>query len=55
MVKLKSISSEDKDFFTLVWKAVFANPFSHERADLDQKISGVTPPCSMGRHYPTDN
>jgi DNA-binding NtrC family response regulator len=40
----KTISPQDRDFFLLVWKAVFTNPFSQERAELDKKISGADRP-----------
>jgi sigma-54 dependent transcriptional regulator, flagellar regulatory protein len=41
----KTISPRDRDFFMLVWKAVFTNPFSEERAELDKKISGADHPA----------
>lgn len=34
------LKSEDKEFFSLVSKAAFANPFSEQRAELNRKISG---------------
>jgi DNA-binding NtrC family response regulator len=39
MVKMKLQESE-REFFSLVWQAAFANPFSAERAALDRKIVG---------------
>jgi DNA-binding NtrC family response regulator len=45
MDKSKTISPQDRDFFMLVWKAVFTNPFSEERANLDKKISGTARPA----------
>jgi len=35
------LSAEDRHFFSLVNRAVFANPFSDERAALDRQIAGV--------------
>ncbi len=37
---IKKLTSSDKEFFSLVSKAAFANPFSEQRAELDRKISG---------------
>jgi DNA-binding NtrC family response regulator len=45
MANTKNISAADKEFFMLVWKAVFTNPFSEERAELDKKISGADRPA----------
>jgi DNA-binding NtrC family response regulator len=42
MSTAKTISPEDRDFFLLVWEAVFTNPFSEDREALDRKISGTT-------------
>lgn len=39
-MKLKSLNPDDREFFTLVSKAAFTNPFSEQRAQLDRKISG---------------
>jgi len=36
----RNLSSDDRQFFSLVWQAAFANPFSSERAELDRKIVG---------------
>jgi DNA-binding NtrC family response regulator len=44
MNTIKTISPQDREFFMLVWKAVFTNPFSEERAELDKKISGADRP-----------
>ncbi len=41
-MKSKKLSPNDKEFFSLVSKAVFANPFSRQRIEIDQKISGKT-------------
>jgi len=45
MATTKTISPEDRDFFMLVWEAVFTNPFSEERETLDRKISGTARPA----------
>ena len=36
----KKLSQNDREFFSLVSRAVFANPFSEQRVELDRKISG---------------
>jgi len=36
------LSTDDREFFTLVSKALFANPFSEERVEIDRKIAGQT-------------
>ena len=36
------LTQEERAFFSLVNRAVFANPFTDERAELDLKIAGVT-------------
>ena len=41
MTKSRNLSPEDRSFFTLVNRAVFANPFTRERSDLDLEISGL--------------
>lgn len=41
-MKTKTLSSNDIEFFSLVSRAAFTNPFSEERAELDRKISGST-------------
>jgi len=40
MDKMKRLSSEDREFFSLVTQAMFANPFSEEREAADSKIAG---------------
>lgn len=43
-MKTKSrLTSEERDFFSLVDQAVYANPFSEMRKELDLKISGLSP------------
>jgi len=38
----RSLRTEEKEFFTTVANAAFANPFSRERMDFDRKITGVS-------------
>ena len=38
MIKLNTLSEYDRDFFGLVAQAIFANPFSDDRDDLNLKI-----------------
>ena len=40
MAMKRPLRSEDRDFFTLVSRAAFANPFTDERSDIDLQISG---------------
>jgi len=37
----RPLRSEERDFFTLVSRAAFANPFSEERSEIDLQISGM--------------
>ncbi len=46
MPSKKYLSPEDREFFSLVRDAAFANPFSDERVELDLRISGVSPGVS---------
>jgi len=39
-MKVTNLASVDRVFFSLVSQAVFANPFSRQRVELDRKISG---------------
>ena len=40
MITKRPLKSEERDFFTLVRRAAFANPFSDERSEIDLQISG---------------
>ena len=42
-MKTIALSADQRQFFSRVANAVFANPFSHERETLDCDISGLTP------------
>ena len=39
-MSIRDLSANDREFFSLVSEAAFANPFSEQRAQLDRKISG---------------
>lgn len=41
MAAFRKLDPEDRDFFSLVRKATFANPFSDERVQIDLSISGL--------------
>jgi DNA-binding NtrC family response regulator len=41
MVTKRPLTSEERDFFTLVSRAAFANPFGDERSEIDSQISGM--------------
>lgn len=44
------LSAEDRDFFGLVSRAAFSNPFSDDRAELDRKIAGgPREDCGIGQ------
>ena len=40
------LNTKERDFFSLVTRAVYANPFSETRSELDLKISGLQPTVS---------
>jgi DNA-binding NtrC family response regulator len=46
MSKKARLSEEEREFFSLVNQAVFANPFSDERVAIDLKIAGLFPGVS---------
>ena len=37
-----TLTHEEREFFSMVNQAIFANPFSDERAKIDLKISGLS-------------
>jgi DNA-binding NtrC family response regulator len=41
MTELARLTPEDREFFALVARAVFLNPFSDERAEIDARLAGV--------------
>ena len=43
MSKKVRLSEQEREFFALVNQAVFANPFSDERVEIDLKIAGLFP------------
>ncbi|HEU0265984.1 MAG TPA: sigma-54-dependent Fis family transcriptional regulator, partial [Geobacterales bacterium] len=43
MTIAKELSPEDRQFFTIVARAAFCNPFGDERRQLDQQIVGKSP------------
>ena len=44
MSKLNTLSEADRDFFRLIEQAIFANPFSDNRDDINIKIMQLSPP-----------
>lgn len=46
MNKKLHLTSEEREFFSIVRQAVFANPFSDERKGIDLKIAGLFPDIS---------
>lgn len=42
MASINRLSAEDRNFFQLVSKAAFSNPFSEERDELDRQLAGIT-------------
>jgi DNA-binding NtrC family response regulator len=43
MPKKIRLGTEEREFFSLVNQAVFANPFGDERVEIDLKIAGLSP------------
>jgi DNA-binding NtrC family response regulator len=43
MPKKNRLSAQEREFFSLVNQAVFANPFGDERVEIDLKIAGLFP------------
>lgn len=41
MAAQRPLTTEERDFFSLVSRAAFANPFSDERDEIDVQISGI--------------
>jgi DNA-binding NtrC family response regulator len=41
MAMKRPLKNEERDFFSLVSRAAFANPFGDERSDIDLQISGM--------------
>jgi len=46
MGKQQNLESHIRDFFELVYDAILANPFDDARADVDLKLSGLSPTSS---------
>lgn len=46
MLIKSQLNSEERNFFSLVFQAIKANPFSQERANLDLEIAGLYPGIS---------
>jgi two-component system, NtrC family, response regulator HydG len=44
----ETLSSEDREFFSCLTQMIFVNPFSDERAQMDEKISGVPGVAKIG-------
>lgn len=49
IMKTISLTSQEREFLTLISHATFANPFSDERVRLDLKISGLSPKTPRSR------
>lgn len=43
MVQQRKLETHIRDFFALVYEAILANPFDDARADVDLKLSGLSP------------
>jgi DNA-binding NtrC family response regulator len=46
MGKQRNLEAPIRDFFELVYEAILANPFDDARADVDLKLSGLSPTTS---------
>ena len=46
MEKQRNLEPPIRDFFALVYDAILANPFDDARADVDLKLSGLSPTTS---------
>ena len=46
MGKQRNLEAHIRDFFELVYEAILANPFDDARADVDLKLSGLSPTTS---------
>jgi len=46
MATKKRLNQNEREFFSLVTQAIFANPFSDERVAIDLKITGLSPTVS---------
>ncbi|RLC11784.1 MAG: sigma-54-dependent Fis family transcriptional regulator, partial [Deltaproteobacteria bacterium] len=46
MVKQQNLEPHIRDFFELVYDAILANPFDDARANIDLKLSGLSPTTS---------
>ena len=48
MPQNRKLKPEDRDFLALVTQAIFANPFTDERVDIDLQLTGVSPKTPDG-------
>jgi transcriptional regulator with AAA-type ATPase domain len=46
-----TLSAADREFFTMIARASFANPFGSEREDLDRRIAGIDVPLDRNELY----
>ena len=49
MKKATGLTTDERDFFSVVHEAVLANPFSDKRASTDLKIAGMFPGVSRDK------